>query len=441
MALVLLVADQLLPHAGDGWLGEGPVDELAHLLTGALVLAALRGVVDRRFAIGLLVASVLIDIDHVPGLLGRDWITRGTDRPYTHSLLMIAVIGLAAAVCRGRRSLLLGALLGVGAHLARDLSESASGVPLAWPLSLRSFTLPHWTYLLAMIAVLAVALRRAPARRVLTVVLLAAGFAAAAAASLPAERSVAGPPPPGAHTRLVWSDEFSGSAGAPPRDAWVPDVGAYGWTNHELETYTAATANAALDGQGHLAIVACRETATGPDGRTRAYTSARLTTRGRFSATHGLFEARMKIPAGRGLWPAFWLLGDDIDAVGWPASGEIDVMEALGHDPSTVYGTLHGPAGGEAGALGSSFVAPSSLASGFHTYAVSWSSSSVTWLLDGRTYATVGSAIGLRGWSAIFDRPFHLLLNLAVGGTWPGPPDASTSFPATLLVDWVRVYR
>jgi len=444
LALVLLVADQVLLHAGEGWLGEGPVDEIAHLLTGALVLAALRGVVDRRFAIGLLVMSVLIDVDHVPGLLGLDWITRGTDRPYTHSLLTIAVVGLAAIGWRGRRSLLLGALLGIGAHLARDLSESASGVPLAWPLSLRSFTLPHWIYLLAMSAVIAVALWRArvPGRRVLAVVLLVAGLAAVAVASLPAGRSVAGQPPAKGHyTRLVWSDGFDGPAGAPPSSAWVHDVGAYGWTNQELQTYTGATANAAQDGRGHLAIVARRQTTTGPDGRTRRYTSARLTTRGRFSAAHGLFEARMKIPAGRGLWPAFWMLGDNIDAVGWPASGEIDVMEALGHDPYTVHGTLHGPAGAEAGELGSRFVAPRSLASDFHTYAVSWRPNSVTWLLDGKAYATVGPTIRRRGWSSVFDRPFHLLLNLAVGGTWPGPPDASTPLPATLLVDWVRVYR
>jgi beta-glucanase (GH16 family) len=447
IALVFFGADQVLLHVGgDGWLREGPVDELAHLLTGALVLAALRGGVDRRFAAGLLVMSVLIDVDHVPGLLGVDWITRGTDRPYTHSLLMLAVVGLAAVGWRRHRSLLLGALLGLGAHLARDLSESSSGVPLAWPLSLHSFTLPHWTYLLAMSAVLAVALWRAgaPWRRVLPVVLVVAGLttAATAAASLPVRHSVAGQPPAqGGYTRLVWSDEFGGSAGAPPSaSAWVHDVGAYGWTNHELQTYTAATANSARDGRGHLAIVARREIATGPDGRTRSYTSARLTTRGRFSTTHGRFEARMKIPAGRGLWPAFWMLGDDIDGVGWPGSGEIDVMEALGHDPKTVHGTLHGPGSGAAGELGSSFVAPRSLATDFHTYAVSWSPDAVTWLLDGKAYATVGPAIRQRGWSSIFNRPFHLLLNLAVGGTWPGSPDASTPLPATLLVDWVRVY-
>jgi beta-glucanase (GH16 family) len=427
-------------------LREGPVDELAHLLTGALVLAALRGVVDRGFAIGLLVASVLIDVDHVPGLLGHDWITRGTDRPYTHCLLMIAVVGLAAVGWRGRRSLLLGATLGIGVHLVRDLAESASGVPLAWPLSLRSFTLPHWTYLLAMSAVLAVALwrARAPGRRVLAVGLLVGGLAlaGAAVASLPAGSSVADQTPvQGAYTQLVWSDEFDGSAGAPPsRTGWVHDVGAYGWANHELQTYTRATANASQDGRGHLAIVARRHTATGPDGRTRKYTSARLTTRGHFSATHGLFEARMKIPAGRGLWSAFWLLGDNIDAVGWPASGEIDAMEVLGQHPRTVKGTLHGPARGKAGVLGSRFVAPRSLAAAFHTYAVSWSPSAITWLLDGKAYATYGPAIRRRGWSQVFDRPFHLLLNVAVGGKWPGPPGASTRLPATLLVDWVRVY-
>jgi len=208
MALVLLVADQVLSHVGESWLREGPVDELAHLLTGALVLAALRGVVDRRFAVGLLVASVLIDVDHVPGLLGHDWITRGTDRPYTHSLLMIAVLGLAAVGWRGRRSLLLGATLGIGVHLVRDLAESQSGVPLAWPLSLRSFTLPHWTYLLAMSAGLAIALlrARAPRRRVLAVVLLVCGLAlaAAAVASLPAGSSVADhPQAQGAYTARV----------------------------------------------------------------------------------------------------------------------------------------------------------------------------------------------------------------------------------------------
>jgi beta-glucanase (GH16 family) len=288
-------------------------------------------------------------------------------------------------------------------------------------LSYRSFTLRHWARLLALVFALG----------------------AAAAALWSTGPSVAGSSPGSArYVRLVWSDKFGGPAGlAPSRSAWVHDLGAYGRTDHELQTYTGRTANASRDGRGHLAIVARRQTATGPDGRTRHYTSARLTTRGRFSATHGRFEARMKIPAGRGLWSAFWLLGDDIDAVGWPASGEIDAMEALGQDPRTVHGTLHGPAGGSAGVLGSSFRAPRSLAAGFHTYAVSWSPRSVTWLLDGKAYATVGPEIRRRRWSRVFDRPFHLLLNLAVGGTWPGPPDASTRLPATLLVDWVRVYR
>jgi inner membrane protein len=149
MAFVLLVADQLLLHVGESWLREGPLDEIAHLLTAALVLAALRGVVDRRFAVGLLVASVLIDLDHVPGLVGLDWIRRGTNRPYTHSLLMIAVAGLAA-IARARATV---AVAGSDARdwdtSGPDLAESESGAPLTWPLSLRSFTLPHWTYLRA----------------------------------------------------------------------------------------------------------------------------------------------------------------------------------------------------------------------------------------------------------------------------------------------------
>ena len=180
---------------------------------------------------------------------------------------------------------------------------------------------------------------------------------------------------------------------------------------------------------------------TGPDDLTRNYTSARLDTQGRFSATHGLIEARMKIPLGAGLWSAFWMLGNDISAVGYPQSGEIDVMEALGQTPFTVRGTLHGPDLGAEYARGTDADSADSLAAGFHTYAVSWSPDSITWLLDGRPYMTVDPASLAPGQAWVFNRRFHLLLDLAVGGDWPGPPDASTPFPATLLVDWVRVYQ
>jgi membrane-bound metal-dependent hydrolase YbcI (DUF457 family) len=166
MAATLLAADQTLLHAGESIWIAGPLDETAHLLTGALVLAALRDIADRPFAAGLLAASVLVDVDHVPGELGLDWITRGTARPYTHSLLTLAVVGVAAFAWRSRRRLLLGVVLGIAFHFLRDTSESAgSGVSLLWPASYHSYTEPHWIYLTIVAAVLAVALARARDRR------------------------------------------------------------------------------------------------------------------------------------------------------------------------------------------------------------------------------------------------------------------------------------
>ncbi len=161
MAVVLLVADQLVLRIGPGVLQEGPLDETAHLLTGALLLGALARVPWRPFAVGLLVASVAIDLDHVPGLLGYQWITRTTQRPYPHSLLTLALVVLAAAAWPTRRTLLAGAAVGLAAHFYRDLSESSAGVPLLWPWSSHAYTLPHWTYLAAMAIAVAVALARA----------------------------------------------------------------------------------------------------------------------------------------------------------------------------------------------------------------------------------------------------------------------------------------
>ena len=244
------------------------------------------------------------------------------------------------------------------------------------------------------------------------------------------------------HPTLIWSDEFRGPAGAPPASSkWIHDLGDYGAGAGELETYTDSTANAALDGQGHLAIVALPQTPSGPPGQVRSYSSARLETKGLFSVKYGLIEARMKIPAGTGLWPAFWMLGDDITTLGWPACGEIDVMETIGKNPFTVYGTIHGPSGSTAYAISNTAKSATPLASGFHTYGVSWSPNSVAWLLDGTPVATVTSADLAPGQIWVFNQPFHLILDLAVGGTWGGPPNSSTPFPATLLVDWVRVYQ
>lgn len=244
-------------------------------------------------------------------------------------------------------------------------------------------------------------------------------------------------------SKLVWSDEFNGPAGTPPSQSrWIHDIGAWGYTNQELETYTDSPANASLDGHGHLAIVARAQTETGPDGRTRNYTSARLETKGLFSATYGLVEARIKIPAGAGLHPAFWLLGNDIDTVGWPGSGEIDVLEAQGQHPFVAHGFINGPSDDAPHyTVGHETVPATSLASGFHTYAIKWSRDSITWMVDGNPYATATPGDLPPGAKWVYNRPFHLLLNLAVGGAWAGPPNASTHFPATMLVDWIRVYQ
>ena len=143
---------------------------------------------------------------------------------------------------------------------------------------------------------------------------------------------------------LVWSDEFDGPAGSAPNSSkWGYDIGGGGWGNKELETYTNRTQNASLDGDGNLVIKVIKETFTGPDRITREYTSARLLTKGKFEQRYGRFEARMKLPFGQGIWPAFWMLGNDIDTVGWPRCGEIDIMENIGREPAIAHGTLHGP--------------------------------------------------------------------------------------------------
>ena len=240
----------------------------------------------------------------------------------------------------------------------------------------------------------------------------------------------------------MWADEFKGPAGTPPDPSkWGFDVGGSGWGNHELEYYTARPANATLDGNGHLAITARRETYSG-HGVTRSYTSARLKTEGLFSVAYGRIDASIKIPAGRGLWPAFWALGEDVESAGWPASGEIDVMESLGDNPFTAYGSIHGPQAGRTGGYGivAPFHSPTSLAAGFHDYGVQWSANSIVFSVDGRPYATRTPGQLERAQQWAFNKPFFLLLNLAVGGDWPGAPSAATQFPATMLVDWVRVY-
>jgi beta-glucanase (GH16 family)/transcriptional regulator with XRE-family HTH domain len=239
--------------------------------------------------------------------------------------------------------------------------------------------------------------------------------------------------------KLIWHDEFAGSAGAPPDSTkWQVVTGAGGWGNHELEDYTSRASNVSLDGKGHLAITA--EHGTYADGgATSNYTSGRIQTKGLYQSRYGQIEARIKLPAGQGLWPAFWALGAD---GAWPEAGEIDVMENIGSKPSTIFGSIHGPQAGSARgyAISATEHAHSSLAAGFHTYGVEWSPKEIVFTLDGVPYATRTRSDLSSSQRWVFNKPFYLLLNLAVGGTWPGSPNASTRFPATMLVDWVRVY-
>ena len=250
------------------------------------------------------------------------------------------------------------------------------------------------------------------------------------------------PPPsptPGAWM-LAWSDEFD-SGSRPDESRWVYDLGGGGWGNQELQTYTSRADNAALR-DGALVITARAERLTGPDGIARDYTSARLKTKDRFAQTYGKFEARIKVPRGQGLWPAFWMLGADIDAVGWPQCGEIDVMEHIGREPSTVHGTLHGPGYSGAGGQGAAANPDGGpVADAFHVFAVEWEPGEIRWYVDGRQYFSRKPSDLPAGARWVFDHDFFLLLNVAVGGSWPGSPDATTTFPQEMAVDYVRVYR
>ncbi|HET9741915.1 MAG TPA: glycoside hydrolase family 16 protein [Terriglobales bacterium] len=242
---------------------------------------------------------------------------------------------------------------------------------------------------------------------------------------------------------LTWSDEFNGSNGSPVDPAkWTAETGGNGWGNQELEYYTSDLRNAHQE-NGTLVITALRETHTGSDGVTRDYTSARLKTQGKFSQAYGRFEARIKLPIGRGVWPAFWMLGDNIRQVPWPECGEIDIMENLGSEPQTVHGTIHGPGySGEHG-IGAAFHLQGRrrFTDGFHLFAVEWEPQEIRFYVDHKLYETRRPSDLPSGTKWVFNHPFFILLNVAVGGGWPGSPDSSTQFPQKMLVDYVRVYR
>jgi beta-glucanase (GH16 family) len=238
-----------------------------------------------------------------------------------------------------------------------------------------------------------------------------------------------------------FADDFDGPAGAGvDTGKWHFETGD-NVNNHEREWYTSGTDNAALDGQGHLVITAKKEN----PGNYQCwygsceYTSARLSTAGQFTQAYGHVETRMKIPRGQGMWPAFWMLGDNIGdgGVGWPQCGEIDIMENVGNEPNTVHGTIHGPGYSGSAGVGAAYNGPV-FADDFHTYAIDWSPNQIQWSVDGNVYETRTPA-DINGNQWVFDHPFYIILNLAVGGYWPGDPDGSTSFPQQLVVDYVHV--
>ena len=242
---------------------------------------------------------------------------------------------------------------------------------------------------------------------------------------------------------LIWHDEFEGSAGSEPDEGkWTPQLGGGGWGNQELQYYT--NHNAYQNGESHLVIEARPENPTqlscwyGPC----RYTSGRLITKEKFAFVYGRVEARINIPSGQGIWPALWMLGQDIDVVGWPECGEIDIMENIGREPTTIHATIHGPNyAGADGISGNYSLEGVRFADQFHLFAVEWYPDQIVFFVDEIAYFTVTKANVERRGKWVYDRPFYLLLNVAVGGSWPGDPDSSSTYPQHLLVDYLRVYQ
>jgi beta-glucanase (GH16 family) len=235
---------------------------------------------------------------------------------------------------------------------------------------------------------------------------------------------------------LTWSDEFDGPAGTQP-NKWNWVVGP-SQINHELEYYSDRPENLRLDGNGNLLMVARSETYMGRD-----YTSARIDTQsGMFDQTYGRFEARIKLPTGKGVWPAFFMFGTNINDVGWPDCGEIDIMENRGSEPSINHGSLHGPGYSGSAALTAQYVLPGAarFADDFHIFAVEWEVGVVRFYVDDKLYQTRNMSDFRTPMLWAFDNPMYLILDVAVGGSFSGNPDGTTVFPQTMTVDYVRAY-
>jgi beta-glucanase (GH16 family) len=238
--------------------------------------------------------------------------------------------------------------------------------------------------------------------------------------------------------QLVWQDEFNGSAGqSPDSTKWTFDIGTgdNGWGNQELQYYTDRTENVSLDSSGNLVITARRESFGG-----RPFTSARIKTQGIFEQTYGRFEARIKMPWGPGIWPAFWLLGSNIETVGWPQCGEIDIMEYRGQQTNLVHGTVHGPGYSGGNAVTKSYGFENErFDTDFHLFAVEWGTDYIRFYVDDVLYQNITPGDLSGEW--VFNHPFFIILNIAVGGNYVGFPTSETPFPQSMIIDYVKVYK
>jgi len=235
--------------------------------------------------------------------------------------------------------------------------------------------------------------------------------------------------------QLVVSDEFN-TDGTPDDALWGYDIGTgeNGWGNNELQYYTDRPENVTVQ-NGYLIITAREESYKGSP-----YTSARLITKNKFDQAYGRFEARIRLPWGQGIWPAFWMLGADIDDNPWPGAGEIDIMEYRGQEPTIVLGTVHGPGYSADNAVSKSFTLENDrFDTGFHVFGIEWGPEYVNFYVDDVLYNQITPSDVPGEW--VFDKPFFLLMNVAVGGSFVGSPNGETVFPQTMLVDYVRVYK
>lgn len=229
---------------------------------------------------------------------------------------------------------------------------------------------------------------------------------------------------------LVWQDEFSGTS--LNSEFWGYDlgngcsVGICGWGNNELETYTSNEANVKLEND-RLVITAIN---TGG-----SYTSARIKTQNKIKPRYGRIDVRAKLPKGQGIWPAIWMLGDNITTINWPACGEIDIMELVGHEPAKTHGTVHFDQGGYKSSTGSTSLANGDFSDSFHVFSIVWEQNKITWYVDNQSFKTFNHT------ESEFNQSFFFIMNVAVGGNWPGSPNETTVFPQRMEVDYIRVFQ